>query len=204
MWVDNFSKFIARQVPTTGKGIFSSCLWTGVAVFECDNQQLDLSIKRSPNGTVRPAMPNDLLANRRSVVDGIKQVLRGSRNYYDVSLVQKYDVRCIPLKVNTKIHTNVAHIVDHVKNTTQIVHPVELIEHNIGSNQGLVTILRQLYEDRGMDNDTCDKYHILNVDENIYWRTLKVQVCFILFFTLFVYFIPWKKKKKRKKKSSME
>jgi hypothetical protein len=31
-WWDNFSKLQTRQVPTTEKDIFASCLWTGVTV----------------------------------------------------------------------------------------------------------------------------------------------------------------------------
>jgi hypothetical protein len=186
--MDNFSKFIARQVPTTDKGIFSSCLWTGVAVIECDpddDHKYDMQIKHKPDGAVLPAMPDKLLQHSDRIVNGVTLILGNCRNYYDKSLVKKYDVRCIPLKVNTKIFTDMADIVEHKRNTTGIVYPAKLIEHNIGSNHGLVTLLRQLMVELGMDNDTCTNYEVLNVDENIYWRTMKVSYiymgCFVLF-----------------------
>jgi hypothetical protein len=53
---------------------------------------------------------------------------------------------------------------------------MELIKINIGSNEGLLTIMRQLYDDHGMSSDdTCPDYKIINVDENIYWRIIKVR-----------------------------
>ena len=175
-------------MPTTGKDVFSSCLWTGCAAFSTDNTQLDMSIKYSPNGQIVPAMPDDLLVGRDTVVEGIRYTLRNCRKYYERSEVKRYDVRNIPLKIDTKKFPHLAHIVDHDKNTTKIVHPVKLIELNIGSNHGLISILRQMYEAEGMHNRTCARYHVLNVDENIYWRTMKVTIGF----GVFVFFSPRK------------
>ena len=186
--MDNFSKFIARQVPTTDNGIFSSCLWTGVAVFECDpadDHLYNMQIKHLPNGEVLPAMPDNLLQFRNQITNGLKLIVGNCRRYYDKSLVKKYDVRCIPLKVNTKIFPEMASTVEHKRNTTGIVYPAKLIDHNIGSNQGLVTLLRQLMVELGMDTDTCTDYEILNVDENIYWRTMKVSSIYLCFSALF-------------------
>jgi hypothetical protein len=188
-WVDNFSKFMARQVPTVAKGIFSSCLWAGEAAFECDPNQdaaFDMQIKILPNRKVKPAMPDDLLTHKDRIVNGLKHVLTNSRNYYDRSLVLKYDVRSIPLKVNTKVFPEMKSKVEDKRNTTAIVYPVRLIDHNIGGNQGLVTILRQKMERQGMHDGTCTHYEILNVDENIYWRTLKVSCSFCCLFYLFL------------------
>jgi hypothetical protein len=181
-WMDNFSKFIARQVPTTGNDIYSSCLWTGVAVFECDpadDHLYDMRLKHLPDGGVLPAMPDNLLMHSHRIVAGLKLIVANARNYYHRSLVKKYDVRSIPLKVNTKVFPAMADTVEHRRNTTGIVYPMKLIDHNIGSNQGLITCLRQLMEELGMHNDTCTDYEILNVDENIYWRTMKVSCIYL-------------------------
>ena len=185
LWADNFSKFIAHSIPTTTKDVFASCLWTGMAAFSTDNEQLDMSIKYSVDGSIVPAMPNDPLVGRNTVVKGIRYILESSRNYFDQSLVKKFDVRCIPLKINSKLFPNLAYLVDNARNTTQIVHPVKLLEINIGSNHGLLTILRQIYEEEGMHTDTCANYKILNTDENIYWRTMKVKSLFELLICFF-------------------
>jgi hypothetical protein len=181
--MDNFSKFLAREVPTTGNDIYSTCLWTGVAVFAAvdrHNQALNMHIKHLPDGGVHPAMPKNLFTHSHRVVAGLKMILAVSREYYDKSLVLKYDVRSIPLKVNTKVFPRMAATVEHKRNTTAIVYPVKLIDQNIGSNQGLVTLLRQLMVEQGMHDGSCTHYEILNVDENIYWRTMKVS-CIYLF-----------------------
>ena len=52
--------------------------------------------------------------------------------------------------------------------------PFKMMQENIGSNRGLIVIMRELYEHYGMHSGTCSKYACLNVDENIFWRILKV------------------------------
>ena len=96
-------------------------------------------------------------------------------NIYDDSLVLKYDVRNIPPKIDTKRFPHLAHVADDPKNTLRNVHPVELTSVNVSSNEGLVSILKDIVNNDGMLNGTCTKYVMLNLDENIYWRALKVH-----------------------------
>ena len=44
------------------------------------------------NGDVIPAMPQNILQHSAEVLAGVNNVLRTCRNYYDRSVVVKYDV----------------------------------------------------------------------------------------------------------------
>ena len=55
--------------------------------------------------------------------------------------------------------------------------PQGLIRENIGSNMGLMRVLRQFYEERQLHvPGMSDRYYVLNVDINIYDRILKVRI----------------------------
>jgi hypothetical protein len=99
--------------------------------------------------------------------------------------VVRYDVRNIPLKIDTKRFPDMKRTVDSYGFDN--VRPVDLLDINIGSNRGLIAIIRGLYEERKMGlEDQCDRYTTLNVDENIFWRVLKVP-CPHVFLCLIVY-----------------
>jgi len=80
----------------------------------------------------------------------------------------------IPPKIDTKRHVDMKSIIEHKNNSTHNVHPLKLFKRNIGSNEGLVAVLSDIAKTYGMIDDTCTDYVTLNVDENIYWRILKV------------------------------
>ena len=185
-WWDNFSKFQARQVPTIKKDIFASCLWTGVTVNEYTGPDVDVSVRRDSNGEVIPAMPSNLFAHQDMMLQGIREIYDEGRTYYNKSLVKRYDIVNVPLKVDTKKFPNLANSMNSVKNTTKHINPFKLIKHNIGSNLGLVTIMREYQEDNKMHlNDFVENYSTVNTDENIFYRGLKVLGCFCIF-SLFV------------------
>ena len=75
LWLDNFSKIIARSVPSIRDGVYSQCLWTGVALFTHPNVQIDTSIQKIDNKIV-PAMPDTLFVHKASVLDTIMFVFQ--------------------------------------------------------------------------------------------------------------------------------
>jgi len=182
LWIDNFSKHIARSIPSTDKGVYSSCLWTGVAVFAHPNKTIDNSVK-VVNGVVRSAMPDDIFSVRSSVRYNLSYIMNEDENYYDQSLVKKYNINSIPLKVDVKQFPEMSNVVNNPVNGLRYVHPHELIETNIGSNLGLVKILRNMFEQYQMDKpDVCKNYVTINADENIFYRVLKVYIFLSVFF----------------------
>lgn len=174
LWIDNFSKFFARSVPTMEKSVFSTCLWTGVSLFGCTDTKLSDTVVVDSNDCVVPAMPPDILMYQPSVSIALQYFLDKGYRQYDGSLVVQYDVRNIPLKIDTKRFPNMQPIVDSY--SFDNVRPVDLLDINIGSNRGLIAVLRGLYEDKKMGSEMdCQRYTTLNVDENIFWRVLKVR-----------------------------
>ena len=176
IWVDNFSKFISRSIPTADRGVFSQCLWTGVSIFtlpEGTNDDISDGVKFDMNGNIIPAMPTDILQYRDDVVAAVHHVLTLGTQYLDIAAVTKYDVRNVPLKVDTNRFPNVADDVNSYKMNN--VKSVDLIEDNIGSNRGLISIIDSICQQRNIHGDgQCAQYTTFNVDENIFWRILKV------------------------------
>ena len=116
----------------------------------------------------------------RQVKAGIVYVHSNIRTYYDQSVVLRYDVRNIPPKIDTKRHVDMRSMIEHKNNSTNNVHPLKLFKRNIGSNEGLVAVLSDIAKTYGMIDNTCTDYVTLNVDENIYWRILKVWRRFVM------------------------
>ena len=131
-------------------------------------------VVRDEANVVVPAMPDDLFENRVNVLLGLTHIAKEGRKYYDTSHVKKFDVRNIPPKVDSKRYPRMKHVDDKM-HSSELVFPEKLIELNVGTNRGLLTILRQeFFEKYKMDTDECERYHTLNADENIYYRILKV------------------------------
>lgn len=176
VWIDNFSKTMSRSVPTLSKGVYSSMLWTGVCLFAHPDTTINDSVRLDAIGEVIPAMPDNLLNGRDVVTKGVYGILREGAKYLDVSLVNKYTIRHVPPKIDVKLFPEMTAIVNNPVNTLAYVYPAKLIEENVGSNRGLVSIIRGMYEEWKMDTDECKRYKSLNLDENIYWRVLKVYL----------------------------
>ena len=176
LWVDNFSKVFRKSIPTSSTGTYNSCLWTGYAAFVVDDDRVKTSILKNHRGQIVHGMPTDPCdAGRVSqVIDGLQYVHADMRSYYDGSTVKRFDVRNVPPKIDTKRHIDMKQVVEDPKNSTQNVHPLKLYKKNIGSNEGLISVLSDIAATYGLINSTCSDYVILNVDENIYWRIMKV------------------------------
>ena len=180
-WWDNFSKFQARQVPTIKKDIFASCLWTGVTVNEYTGPAVDVSVRLDNDGIVTPAMPDNLFEYQDIMMQGIHEIYNEGRAYYNESLVKRYDIVNVPLKVDTKRFPDLAVTMNSVKNTTKHINPFKLIKHNIGSNQGLAIIMREYQEDQKMNlHGYVKNYSTINTDENIFYRGMKVSCFFVI------------------------
>ena len=175
LWIDNFSKTLHRTNPTLSRDVYSSMLWTGMAVFASEKtSQLDASVQTDDHGAVIPAMPAQICQHRDQVLEGLSYVHNQGRHYLTNSLVHRFGVNNIPMAIldPEDVMQNQHPSKDH---SMDIVHPYQMVDMNIGSNIGLVSILRQhFYDPTGMDQDECKKYVCLNADENIFWRTLKV------------------------------
>ena len=178
LWIDNFSKFLRKSVPTASSGVYATCNWTGAAVFETNDDSLDDHVRRYFNDTIIAAMPDNILECNADVRAKLKEIMLEGRNYYDVSYVKHDGVNNVPPKINTRTWPNLKDRIECKENSMNAIYPQKLIDINIGSNAGLCTIMRQLYDQYNMhDTTVCERYLNLNVDENIYWRVMKVSIC---------------------------
>jgi hypothetical protein len=129
-------------------------------------------------GHVVSGLPRNPFAYVGAVTNNLQHVLRSGRYLYDESLVNRYDINSVPLKIDIKKFPEMDRYVTHTINSTSTVFPVRLIDANIGSNVGLLAVLKQICEERGIYNEQLPptRYTIMNVDENIFWRILKVCI----------------------------
>ena len=174
------------MIPTIAKDIFSSCLWTGVSVFTTELQEGVDKIRLDQDGVLIPAMPHDLFKDVNAVISTVQLLNMSSRGYYDQSMVKQYDISSVPPKVDIKKFTEFKDVYESKPHSLRNVKPKELIELNIGSNAGLLVILKRLYDNHQMNTDECERYITLNVDENIYYRILKVKYIYICIY-MYVY-----------------
>ena len=180
LWFDNFSKFQRRQIITAETDVFSPCLWTGVTINEYSGPQVDDGVQENADGAIVPAMPDNLFECEDKVKATIDKVYSLGSGYYEVSLVKRFAINNIPLKIDLEAHEEMREHISPIKGTMKYIHPHKLIKQNIGSNRGLLTIFRKFQEDRKMPfHGACTQYSTLNVDENIYYRLLKVLLLFL-------------------------
>ena len=100
LWVDNFSKTLHRTNPTLSRDVYSSMLWTGMAVFASEKtSQLDASVQTDDHGAVIPAMPAQICQHRDQVLEGLSYVHNQGRHYLTNSLVHRFGVNNIPMAI---------------------------------------------------------------------------------------------------------
>jgi hypothetical protein len=77
LWVDNFSHFMSRSVPTMAANAYSSCLWSGTCDFECLVPGLSDAVVVIPQtGVLVPAIPNRLLHYMPGVMAALRFIER--------------------------------------------------------------------------------------------------------------------------------
>jgi hypothetical protein len=174
-WFDNFCKFQSHSIPTLLKNTFSECLWTGVTMNVYVGPPVDTSVQRDIANSVISAMPDSILQEQNGVIQNINLLYPSLTDYLDRSLVHKFDVNSIPLKIDISKFPEEGPKIDTAKNNMTNIYPLRLIKTNIGSNRGLIEILRDYQDEHNMNrHGACTHYRTINVDENIYYRVLKV------------------------------
>jgi len=179
MWIDNFNKKYSFRIPDIEKGTWTQCNWTGVALREYTASALDMRVQ-TVNGEVVPAMPSQakLFARTNAIQTWFnQQACQGDDDMlrFDASWVMTWGVHNVPLK------PQVADVPDEHKAAVgsknlslDTLHPLEIIDENIGANLGMAKIMRDIY-DKAMALPLGQrKYIVLNVDSNIFYRVVKV------------------------------
>ena len=85
-------------------------------------------------------------------------------------MIQKFKVNNIPLKPipDPKYLPELCDVLLDSKDGLNDFHPLDILPHNIGSNRGLMLVLKQI------NSDDTDRMEMLVADCNIFMRVMKV------------------------------
>lgn len=168
MWLDNFSKFYSVAMQSVAKGAFSECLWTGRGMHEVVGPNVDTRMYG------KRAMPLSIFDSKSSSATNAKLVScdKENRFYWHDSLVKRFNVNNIPLKpvVSAATDSKLAALLAEKRDGLRNFFPMEVLPLNIGSNRGLLLILKQLFTQQRKPGH----FSFLTVDCNIFLRVLKV------------------------------
>lgn len=150
-------------------GAFAECQWTGKGFKVYVGDRVHTDIKDLA------AMPDDIFDSHASgaVYAGLVRVRQEGWLFLGRSLVKLHNVNTLPVKprvsrrVDAKLHAVLAESRDGLRNFD----PLEVSPQNIGSNRGLLLVLKQMSDAR-VDNG---KFEFLCADCNIFMRIIKVS-----------------------------
>jgi hypothetical protein len=164
MWVDNFSKSYAVALQGIESGAWKDCNWTGRGI-----KMDDLS-----------AMPDNVFTDETMQMVRSKMAahVTGGWKLLLNSIVKKYKVNNLPLKprMDPLHHPHLCLILSESRDGLAFFHPWDIISQNIGSNRGLMLILKQISDERQPDDR---RLQFLSADCNIFMRIMRVSYLFI-------------------------
>ena len=168
---------MARQIPRLAKGVFTSMMWTGLAVKLFDGPRISRDLVEA-DGQHLQAMPLQHAPERKQFVaettSGLTFIPGSVPLRHKDSLVHRYKVNSIPPKVDVasekdaKLRKRLAVSRDGLHRTM----PWDLWKHNIGANAGLMDVIKQYMVEVNLEESR--QYHVWLVDVNIYSRVYKV------------------------------
>lgn len=165
--------------PGLDSHLWKDCLWTGVALhtYDADAPKLSLKFIYDSTNELVTAMPSSLQQSADDVHLLFAELEEKSDKYLDSSLVYKHKVNTIPPKPTrlSKLTPAEEKKLSRSMDGLSFLVTDEIIATNIGSNIGLITICRRLFDKYGLGDDTGSQYLVLNCDLNIFVRVCKVR-----------------------------
>lgn len=190
LWFDNFARFLAVNNPTRtedGKTL-RTLKWTVMGAKYLSNEAVDqcsLTIdgECSPVLSVDENVFSNLLFDRCSAA--LAQALYHSSvesccgndisKYYDASLVRRYKVDVVPLKLLCT--TNLPAKAQEALSTNAVglrdFFPAGVIDADPATNKGLFDVLTKVHE---VSSKNLSKLYLIMVDQNLYVRLAKVCI----------------------------
>jgi hypothetical protein len=192
IWIDNFNNQYATQAQRLTSGAWLECNWTGEAIRDVvdragpglDDDALDIVDDNLP------AITPDLFD-----VDIVDHVRHNFMRYQDhvrpdsTRWSAHFNVRHVPLCIKnvddcvdvkhhgTDHHQALKESIDSDGRSLDHFHPVALLHHHIGSNIGLLRIVREWWEEQKKEATEryASRYKVVCCDSNIYFRLMKVH-----------------------------
>ena len=170
VWLDNFSKFYAIAVPVLASGACAECLWTARGLHRYVGPAVSTAMLPGVRG-----MPLSFFSPRITALFKAKMAAADplSVSFLKDSLCFKHNVRKLPLKpdVDAAVDPALAGVLRESRDGMRNFFPLGMMPENIGSNRGLLLVLRQLYGVQPKPGH----YSFLSVHCNLYLRLLKVH-----------------------------
>ena len=170
MWVDNFSKSYAVALQGIESGAWKDCNWTGRGMKVFCGSPVDTKM-----GAL-PALPDDAITN--DVMHLVRSKLSAHVNsgwmFLRHSMVKKYKVNNVPLKpvLDPHRHRRMCQVLSESRDGLRFFHPWDIISQNIGSNRGLMLVLKQISDERRLDDG---RIKFLCADFNVFMRIMRVS-----------------------------
>lgn len=190
IWVDNFSKIYNQRFPSADRFAYRDCLWAAMAFRQYHGPTIDMKFAQDLFDADRPAMPDDLFNTtfKSTLWAMFRNEDQNGVDYLERSLCKRFNIRTIPIKIvpDAQQEPNLAAKLLSSPDGLTSFFPYGLIQHNIGSNEGLLRILNQLYHgtftqvgepagaNQAQDATRLRKYRLLFVDMNIQIRIMQV------------------------------
>jgi hypothetical protein len=177
MWLDNFNRNFAAGNVSIKDGVYHAGNWTATGIHRCA-QIIDRSWK-DPSGKVRGhfGLPDDLFtktSHRAWLMRQMRVCDDKGLKYQKKSLINKFDVRRVPLKPSRRKVTNARHKEGLKHNGLDRFYPYDLMQPNIGSNDGLLDVMHTFWQTHWKKHPD---FQMVVADSNIFMRILKVSAC---------------------------
>ena len=157
---------------------------------------VDLRLHLSTTG-----MPDNMFSRglNKRMTQIITRMSSSQWSYFQSSYVVTMNVNQVPLKprVSWVEHPDLHRILSESRDGLTNFFPLKIEKHNIGSNRGLLTILKDLSIERkaSLQAGDTDNIRVVCVDCNIFMRVLKVRinvtgiVPIVIYFSVFLQFL---------------
>ena len=135
-------------------------------------------LMRNADHRIIPAMPRNPFTFRSKLISMFFKISGNEGNLlYDSCIVTIARTKTVPLKPKAKNMPNRRHreALEQGYDKLTNMYPCAIIPDNIGSNVGLLRIIRHFERENQHLKDRCKRYSAFNVDCNIFDRMLKVR-----------------------------
>ena len=122
-----------------------------------------------------PAMPEEIFsAESIQWLFSLTDRVDAQEACYDQSLAVIYGVRNVPLKPDpANVEAKYQEVLAESRDGMTHFFPKKIVPLNIGSNAGLVEVVRNLWEEHKA-SASAQNYKFVVADTNIFWRSIKV------------------------------
>lgn len=178
-WFDNVNRNFGVGNVKMSEGVYHAGNWTARALHECSIPPHEINRNLMEQKRMRAiGLPDDLFtnpANKTWLIDMMKKCDLNGMYYRPQSQVEEWDVRRVPLKPSRDdVSSNPKWTVGLERNDLHRFHPCQLMEPNIGSNQGLWDVMWTCWNDGTNAWKKSTTLQMVVADSNIFKRMLKV------------------------------